>query len=222
MVARMSDFLSFAGQHVMTLSFVMPRWGAWVGDIVLSSSADLPKVAASLVVGDLTLTGTVFREASFAASRSARIVGGFGGWRKTVPAQDYRGSSVMASTVLRDAATAVSERIVLDVPDTNLTRFTREAAPAQRVLRQVAGSSWWIAPDGATHIGSRPASTVKGDFVVITWSGKTGKFEIATETLAEWMPGATFQGPGDGSQTISSVMIESTNAGKLRVGVLVQ
>lgn len=217
----MSDFLSFAGQHVMTVDMVTPRWGAWAADIVLSLSAEIPSTATSLVVGDLTLTGTVFRMASFAGSRSARIIGGFGGWPKSVSAQDYRGTSVMASTVLRDAAAAVGERIVMDAQDTNLRRFTREAAPAQRVLRQVAGSSWWIAPDGTTHIGTRPSAAVKGDFVVVAWSGKLGKFEIATETLAEWIPGNTFTGPGDGVQTISSVMIHSANNGKLRVGVLV-
>ena len=221
MVALVSDFLSFAGQHVMTVDMVTPRWGAWSADVVLSSSADLPEVAAPLVIGDLVFTGTVFREASFAASRSARIIGGSGGWPKSVPAQDYRGTSVMASTVLRDAAAAVGERIVMGAQDTNLRRFTREAAPAQRVLRQVAGSSWWIAPDGTTHIGTRPSIAVKGDFVVIAWSGKFGKFEIATETLAEWIPGNTFEGPSDGVQTISSVMIQSSNSGKLRVGVLV-
>lgn len=221
MVAAMTDFLSFAGERVMTLDLVMPTLGAWAADVVLSSSAPLPSAMAALVIGDLTLNGAVFRAASFAGSRSARIVGGFGGWSKTVPAQDYKGSSVMASTVLRDAAIAVGETVVMDTPDTNLFRFTREAAIAARVLRQVAGASWWIALDGSTHVGKRPSTQVKGDFTVISWSGKLGKFEIATETLSEWLPGNTFVGPGDGLQTISSVSIQSSNDGKLRVGVLV-
>jgi hypothetical protein len=216
----MSDYLSFAGAHVMTLSLTMSLWGAWVADIVLSTSEPLPSVADSLAVGDLTLIGTVFRAASFAGARSARLIGGFGGWPKSVSAQDYRGSSVMASTVLRDAATAVGEKIVMGTTDTNLFRFTREAAAAQRVLKSIAGASWWVAPDGVTHIGPRPSATVKGEFVVVAWSGKTGKFEIATETLSEWLPGNTFTGPGDGVQTISSLMIESSNTGKLRMMVL--
>ncbi len=218
----MTDFLSFAGERLTTVSSVMPLWGAWVADVVLASGVALPSAAAPLVVGDLTLVGTVFRGAVFAGARSARVVGGFGGWRKSVSAQDYRGSSVMASTVLRDAASSVGEKVAMDAQDTNLRRFVREAGVAGRVLRQVAGASWWVSNDGITHVGTRPTSTIKKDFTVISWSGRVGKFEIATEALAEWVPGAMFDAPGDGMQTISSVSIESTNAGKLRVGVLIQ
>lgn len=217
----MSDYLSFAGERLTTVSSVMPMYGAWVADVVLASGVSLPSVAAPLVIGDLTLTGTVFRGAVFAGARSARVVAGMGGWRNHVPAQDYRGASVLASTVLRDAATAVGERVLMDAQDTNLRRFVREAGPAARVLRQVAGASWWTANDGTTHIGPRPTSTVKKDFTVLSWSGRVGKFEIATEAVAEWVPGAKFDAPGDGMQTISSVMIESSNEGKLRIGVLI-
>lgn len=216
-----SDFLSFAGERIMTLDLIRPAWGSWAADFVLALGADIPEGAADLVVGDLSLKGTVFRSATFAGARSARVVGGFGGWRKDVTDQDYRGSNVMASTVLRDAAASVGEQISMDTQDTNLQRFTRAAGPAGHVLHQVAGSSWFMAPDGVTHIGPRPSPSIKGEFVVIGWSGKLGKFEIATESLAEWTPGATFVGPGDGVQTISSVMIQSSNDGKLRVGVLV-
>lgn len=204
----------------MTLDLINPRWGSWCADIVLATAATLPTGRSSLVVGDMSLVGSVFRTASFSGARSARIVGGAGGWDNTIPAQDYVGSSVLMSTVLRDAATLVGETIKMDVADTNLRRFTREAGPAARVLRQVAGNSWWISEDGITHIGPIPTKQVKQPFQVIMWSGKTGKFEVATEALAEWIPGNTFVGPGDGVQTIQSVSIKSTNDGKLRVSVL--
>lgn len=215
----MTDFLSFGGERAVTLSVLMPRWGMWVADVTLALEKSTP-ATAPLVIGDLSLLGTVFRGGADEGARTARIVGGYGGWRKDVAAQDYRGASVMASTVLRDAASAVGERIAMDTQDTNLQRFTREAGPASRALRQVAGASWWIAADGVTHIGPRPTGKVKKDFVIISHVAKFNKLEIATETLAEWVPGNTFLDLNGGTQTISSVTIESTNAGKLRVGVL--
>lgn len=205
----------------MTVNTLRPYWGTWSADVVLALGASLPATAAPLVIGDLTLTSTVVRSATFAGARSARLVGGHGGWGKDVGDQDYRGASVKASTVLQDAAASVGEQIAMDAVDTNLQRFTREAGPASRVLRQVAGASWWMAADGVTHIGPRSGVAVKGEFVVISWSGRVGKFEIATETLSEWVPGNTFTDPSGGTQTISSVSIDSAANGTLRVGVLV-
>jgi hypothetical protein len=216
-----TDYLSFAGERVTAVSLIWSRWGLWSADIALALTTVIPSAASPLVIGDLTLTGTSFRDGLDEGARTARLVGGYGGWRKDVAAQDYRGSSVMASTVLRDAANAVGERIAMDAQDTNLQRFTREAGPASRVLRQVAGASWWIAPDGVTHIGPRPAGKVKGDFVIISSIAKYKGFEIATEALSTWLPGATFVDLDGATQTISSVSITSTNAGKLRLGVLV-
>lgn len=217
----MSDYSSFAGQRATSLHAVIPMYGRASVDVVLATSAAVPVTASPLVIGDLTLLCTSFRTASFSGSRSARLAGGYGGWHKAVSAQAYVGPTVRMSTVLGDAATLVGERVTLDVADGNLARFTREAAPASRVLRQVAGPLWWVAPDGVTHVGPRVGVAIKSAFDVLSWSGKTGHFTIATEVLADWTPGRTFTAPTvTGTQTIGYTEIKMGNNGKLRVEVL--
>lgn len=215
------DFAAFGGQRVITAHVAIPAYGAWSADVSLAVSAPIPSTAAPLVLGDLSLLGTVFRAADFAGSRSARVVGGYGGWQKSVPAQAYRGANVRISTVLKDAAAAVGERVQVDASDTNLGSFTRAAGRASQTLRQVGGPQWWVAPDGVTHVGPRPASAITSQFDVIAWSGKTGRFTIASETLADWLPGRTFTAPTVGStKTIGFVSIEMANDGRLRLEVL--
>lgn len=216
----MTDFASFADERAITVEVCMPRYGLWSADVVLASSAPIPSVASPLVIGDLTLLGTVFRAASFAGARSARVVGGYGGWDNSVPAQDYRGANVRVSTVLRDAATAVGEKIQIDMTDSALGRFTRANGPASRVLRLISGDSWWVAPDGVTHAGPRPGGPITSEYQVINWGGRTGRFQIATEHIADWLPGRTFTAPADGVQTIGYTEISMTNQGKLRLEVL--
>lgn len=217
----MTDYASLAGARVMSARLMIPAYGAWVADVVLASSTPIPAVASPLVLGDLTLLGTAFRMASFAGSRSARLAGGFGGWSNPVPAQSYVGSNVRMSTVLRDAATAVGEKILVDVVDANLSRFTREAGPASRVLQQLAGPTWYVAPDGVTHVGQRPADMITSDFTVDGWSGATGALTIATEVLADWFPGRTFTAPTvSGIQTVGYMEAIMMNDGRLRIKVL--
>lgn len=217
----MSDFATFAGQRVISLSLTWPAWGLWAADVSLASSSPIPSTAAPLTIGPLTLIGSAFRAASFAGSRSARIVGGYGGWGDPVPSQAYRGSNVRISTVLRDVATLVGEKVSVDIPDANLGGFVREAARASRVLRQVAGSSWWIAPDGVTHVGPRTDGQITSDFQVIGWSGKEGSFTIATEAVDDWSPGRAFTAPTvTGTQVVGYTQIDMNNDGRLRIKVL--
>lgn len=218
----MTDY-TFAGARATGLRLIMPLYGLWAADVVLASEAPIPTVADTLRIGGLALVGTSLRTAPFAGARTARLVGGFGGWHKPVDAQAYLGSSVRVSTVLKDAAAAVGEHVSVDVNDTPLGRFTREHGPASQVLRQVAGLLWWVAPDGVTHVGPRARAGVPitSDFDVLEWSGALGRFTIATEVLADWLPGRTFSAPTvAGTQTISYTDVTMDNAGKLRVEVL--
>lgn len=213
--------LAINGQRVISLRLTIPYYGAWVADVVLAQSTPIaPPV--TLTVGTLTLLGAILRVASFGGSRSARLVAGYGGWRKTIPAQGYQKSSgVNASLVLRDAASIVGEQVSVANDASLGSAFTRESAPAERVLRQVAGSEWFIDPKGVTQIGPRTSVAVTSSFTVVQWSGAKGQFEIATEDIAQWMPGNTFTAPTvSGTQTIGLTSIVAENDGKLRLSVL--
>ena len=85
------------------------------------------------------------------------------------------------------------------------------------------GSAWWIDALGATQIGERSGTAIAVDFdPVAPIRPERGLYTIATEDLATWLPGATFQKSGivDEPQTISSVSI-ALDGGKLRLEVLV-
>lgn len=214
---------TFAGARVISTTVTIPWYGAWSADLVLAVVTTVPPSGA-FTLGDLALTGFVQRTASFAGSRSARLVGGFGGWQKVVPAYGYSlPSGVMLSSVLRDVAAAVGEQVNV-VNDAAIgSFFVREGAPAARVLRQLAGATWWIDPSGVTQVGPRAnTAPITSAFDVIGWSGARGRFEIASEHLSDWTPGRTFSSPVvTAPQTISTVTIRANNEGIVRLDVLV-
>jgi hypothetical protein len=124
--------------------------------------------------------------------------------------------------VLRDLATEVGETVALPTDFIIGPFFVREAAPAGRILRQVVGREWYVDEAGVTQIGARPASAILSDFQIVNYVGGTGKAIIATERLADWMPGRTFAGLGSPTvKAISSSSISVTNDGVARVEVLI-
>lgn len=217
----MTDFATLNDNRLTTVKLLVPMYGRWSADVALAESSILTG-SATLAVGDLSMAGAIFRQAAFAGSRSARVMGGRGGWGKTLSRKAYRSAAgIRAAMVLSDAAKEVGEAVVLDADGTIGTFYIREAAPAAQVLRQLGGPLWWIDNAGVTHIGVRPGGAITSDFDVIAWSGKTGHFEIATERYADWAPGRTFTAPTvSGTRTVSLVSLEQNNDGKLRLQVL--
>ncbi len=213
--------ISLNGVRVVSGTITIPFYGAWVADVILSD-ATVIGTAAVLVVGDLTLHGTVTRQSSFAASRSARIVGGAGAWRNVLPSKGYsHAAGVKLSSVLNDAARECGERIVIATDRVVGPGWAREEAKAERLLHILLDGKWWIDPEGVTQTGPRASSAVVTPFTVVAWSGGKGQFEIATESIASWQPGRTFSSPTVvAPQTVSSVTIEADNEGKLRLHVL--
>ncbi len=217
----MSGAVTLNGVRVVSGTITVPFYGAWVADVVLSDSTTIAQ-DVSMSVADLTLTGTIVRQASFAASRSARIVGGAAGWRKSLPSRGYSHlAGVKLSSVVSDAASECGETIALDADRSLGTHYARDDGKAERVLELEIGGAWWIDHAGTTQTKSRDASPIVTPFTVVSWSGGKGQFEIASETIAPWQPGRTFTAPTvEGTQTISSVTYEVDNDGKMRLHVL--
>ncbi len=209
------------GARVVSGSITIPYYGAWSADLVMADPAELA-TAVTLEVGDLSLVGTVIRQASFAGSRTARIVGGAGGWRTQLPVKGYSHVvGVKLSAVLNDAARAAGETIVIDADRSIGTHFARDAGTGESVLNLLLNGQWWIDTAGVTQTGTRSASVIATPFTVSSWSGAKGQFEIASEAIAAWQPGRTFStSTVPDAQAISSVTIEATNDGKLRLHVL--
>lgn len=217
----MAQFAELSGQRIVSGSIVFPYYGTWSADVVLADTTSIP-TSVTLTVGNLSLVGSVFRMASFSGSRSARIVGGAAGWRKTIPAQAYQNpAGIRVSLLLGDAAMACGESVIVGQDSTIGTYWVRESAPASRILRELAGDEWWIDASGITQVGTRTGLAVATTFQVDAWSGAKGSFSIATEDYAAWMPANTFSNiTVTEKQTIALSTITVDGDGKARVEIL--
>ncbi len=213
--------LTLNGERVISGSITIPYYGPWVADVILASAVNIAP-AVTLVAGDLSLKGTIVRQASFAASRSARIVGGGAGWRKSLPARGYSHiAGVKLSSILSDAARESGEQINVSPDRVVGTHYARDEGKAERVLSLEADGKWWIDAAGVTQISDRITSPIVTPFTVVAWSGGKGLFEIGSESIAPWQPGRTFTSSTvTTAQTVATVTIEVDNEGKLRLHVL--
>lgn len=199
------------GARIISGALSLPLYGVWVADLVLQTTTALSG-PVTLLVGNLTLVGAVYRQAVFAGLLECRLVAGAGGWNKSIQAQGYNNpAGVQASQVLSDAAAAVGETVVVAVPSTVGNQFARFGdsptmpGKAGRVLRSVAGQQWWIDAAGVTHVGPRPSVAIASPFTVEEFHGSSGTLRIATEDPASWLPGNTFTSATVATQTIASV-----------------
>lgn len=212
--------ITINGASVAIATITIPYYGAWSADVTLPVDAPLASSVA-LVVGDMTLRGTVVRQASFNGDMTARIVGGAAGWRKELPPKGYAHIvGVQMSTLLKDAADESGETIDVDSDRVVGIRWGRERGRGESLLRML-GVEWWIDNDGVTQTKPRDGAKISNPFTVLSYSGAQGSFEVATEAISQWTPGRTFSAPTvPDTQTISSVTIHSGNDGKLRLHVL--
>ena len=220
--------LALNGVQIMVASICIPYYGTWAGDLALTTPQPEPITpgGCAVTLGNLALTGTAFRAANFAGCRTSRLVGGYGGWRNPVASRAYKNANgVMLSMVLGDLATDAGEQIAV-ATDASVGDFYLRATPgkpalASDVLRQLAGGLWWVDGTGKTQVGPRPSVAIASPFVVDSWHGAQGAFEIATEDPASWLPGNTFSCDTVPTvQTISMTTILAENSGKVRIRLL--
>lgn len=219
----MSAFATLAGLRIVSGSIAIPLYGMWTGDVSLATD-DPIQDSVSLVLGNLTMAGHVYRQADFAGARRCRITAGAGGWRNEVVAKQYSlASGVKLGLILGDAASEVGEKV--NVPNDSIvgTGYVRERGPASRVLRQLAGADWYIDSAGVTQIAPWPARKVPTSFSVEDQDGGQGRVTIATEDYVSWMPGCTFTAPTlDGTFANCGVLYKFDGEGKFRLEVLTQ
>lgn len=226
----MSYFASCAGQQIVAGELTIPLIGAWVADFTLASQQQVSG-PVEVVIGNLTLQGTVYRSEFYGGQVRARVVGGAGGWRTQIPAQGYgNGNGLQLSTVLNDLASAVGERMNV-VADTNIgNAFARVAfgtSVASDVLWQMLQlgfiTGWYVDPAGVTQAGPWPSTSVSSAFTVTDQKPDAGIIEIATEDYLSWLPGLTFTAPQlNGSYTSAGVHYTWDNDGKFRFQVFTQ
>lgn len=217
----MTDWATLDGERILTGSVTVPRVGAWVADVSLAMSASVSGRVA-LVVGSLSLVGSIVRAGTYGGSRAYRIVGGAGGWRKPLQARAYASAGgVSSSMVIGDAASETGETVAVTAPVYLGTSYVRFAGVASRVLASIA-PDWWIDASGVTQVGTpRDASMIASESTLTAMDGAAGIVELATEDEGAYMPGRVFANPlVTLPRIISSSRFHFDRDGRSRVEIL--
>lgn len=222
-------FASVSGHRIVEGSITIPEHGAWTADVKVSDATNIAG-SVSVVLGGLTLAGYAYRQFPFAGANTLRIVGGAGGWGQAVkPRSYYLTGGVPLGMVLGDLAKDVGETIALANPGTlgqayvRVTPTNTTAGDLLSELVSLVGLRWWVDPSGTTRVATaRTGAAIQTAYQVIDYHGGTGWADVATESMQDWMPGNTFDGPTIGiAQPIGMTTFVVGNDGKLRARVLV-
>lgn len=202
------------GAPVASLRWSAPWSGVWVAELEMQDglpAAPNGKVAIASPDG-LALVGTVDDEESgaFGEKRHLRVLGGGGGWRKTVRAQHYH-SDVglpLASIVSTTAAEAGEAATVL-VPSVVGTDFVRRAGPAAQIFLD-AGVDWWVGLDGVTRVGKRLPLPPPPSLEIQDWNPAAGTMRFSASVLVE--PGTLLVDARFGRRVVRTVEAEISGA----------
>lgn len=190
---------SLGGVPIMKGTLTIPYNGIWHADILLTEAVDVSVPGQPLIFGDIVAVATVVRAIDFSGARGVRVVGGFGGWRKTVSSKQYASpTGVPTQAIVSDAAAEVGEipPVVAGlIPLVVGTDYIRRAEPASNVLNDVLSDRWWMSFAGAIFTTPRASIPVVTPFTAINVRGAPGIYTIAPESPADWLPGKLFVGP---------------------------
>lgn len=186
MTAR--PFIAIGGTAVSALTLRVAPVGPWVAEVELATPAPLAG-AVVLSIGDTELHGTVTETAEFALQAGARIVGGAGGWGRTLSARGYHNDAgVKALLLAEDAARDCGEQLGSFAP--TLERigldYARGEVTASTVLEYAAGGApWWVDYDGVTHVGVRPSVDLSPSaYVLQTYDARERVGVLALDDIA--------------------------------------
>lgn len=198
------------GRTVLEGRVHLPAWGVWTA-VVETDLSDQTTGAATLVVDDVTLTGTIVSAGVADATRTRyRIAGGAGGWGRTVPARAYTNDAgVKRALVLADAARECGETMGTVTGSVGVS-YVRSEGPAARVLDDVAARDWYVDAAGVTQIGRRARSTATPAPHVLTVDAARGRVDVAPDKLAALVPGVVVSG-------IEALDVEHTVSGDGKV-----
>jgi hypothetical protein len=156
------SFVSIDGQPVRSMTLRIPQSGCWTAEIIMTGSPALDGTL-NVDVDGTVIRGTVVASmaGSYVGTTGVKLVGGYGGWSKALPAKHYHndGAGVRALVVAQDAARECGEQLGSFVPASERlgVDYVRTASvPAVKALEDAAqGNLWWVELDGSTTAGVR-------------------------------------------------------------------
>lgn len=171
-----------------------PAWGRWWADLDLAEPVALSG-AAGLVVAGQAMAGTIVSGGAANGRAAYRVVGGGGGWGRTLPAKPYNDDAgTSLRTVLSDAAAEAGETLS-DVPATLLgPHYARHAGPASALLNLLAPQNWYVDFAGVTRIGQRAATTYAGTAPRVRVDPLAQVIDLAVDSIAGLVPGVQVDG----------------------------
>ncbi|MDQ2782604.1 MAG: hypothetical protein M3Y26_08755, partial [Actinomycetota bacterium] len=185
----MSTVMMLNGLSATTVRLMIPYLGVWTADVDfdLEVVPTPPAGPAVLTIGTTVLVGFVDPDGSgkFGAKGRARVIGGFGGWHKVLPAQHFTNDAgVLSTAVLVATGALVGEKVVQAIPSILGLHYTRVAGAASRVL---AGLDWYVDTlTGVTMVGPRLPIPVRPDTVeVLEWDPLEQRATIATDAVLQ-------------------------------------
>ncbi len=203
------------GQQLTSMRVTIPNRGRMI--VAASAGEPVPLVAGLLTftLEDMSILAKPMpgRVGEFAGQWSCEAVGGRGGWGSIIPAKGYQSPiGILNAQVFSDAALAVGEfPPVVQVPQFLPQFYERRRGPAARVFDTLSGGQiWWVDGAGVAQVGFRTPSVVTAAFDLIECERATGRLVIATDSPAQFVPGATFTDPMAGAFTINAVVWTST------------
>lgn len=179
----------------------IPRMGVATADVEIQG-VNVLAGRQQLVIGDLALEGVIEPGGGAVAGVATyEWTAGAGGWKTTIPARGYDSSQgILRSTILRDAAQACGETVVIGLAEQRLGLpptggYLRLAGRAWDTL-EALGVPWYVDAAGVTQISERPAGTAPADGTTVYWERDLGRRIVvpASEKVAAWLPGRTFEG----------------------------
>lgn len=185
------------GTRVTTARVDIPAWGCWYADVALDGEVTIaPGTAATLVISDLTLVGTVLSGGPAKGRSDYRVVAGKGGWGQTIGRESYAtDDGVKLATVLGDAARLVGETLApISRSFTVGPAFTRVEGPAAHLLERLAPQAWYIDEAGTTRLGRRAAAPYKDVATHGPVDHARRTVTLAAERIATILPGIVVDG----------------------------
>lgn len=188
-----------SGTAVRFGRIVMPYGGIFHADVVLVDESE-PAGPQTLTFMGVTMKMAVVRAISYVGSRGVRLIGGAGGWRTTVPAQQFSNpAGLRVSTIVGATASSVGEQVSLTSDpicglDHQGVTYARSNGKASLVLNDpaVLGTSWWMDFNGIVQNSTRSTTLITSAYVCQAVQGAAGIYTIATEFPGDWIPGRTF------------------------------
>lgn len=194
----MSAFLTLAGQPATSAEIEIPEAGVWFADVDIPVEFR-PSGSVSLVVGTLTLQGTVDPNASgvFQLSSKVRVIGGAAGWRLSVLRRQWHddGLGVRRDSVANAIAGVVGETLNGVPTDRVGHDWCVKAGPASAALTALC-PFWWVDFEGVTQVAdARPQVEIPAGttYQLLEYDSLRKTAQIACDTPDAILPGTVLR-----------------------------